>query len=124
MASCANAQEAIEHCVKYFLNDYFSTPETWSVKSSGEKVLTAVNNCLFSNGNKGHVNSMVTTLSAVFFKSTTAHIFHIGDSSINRSRQGSYTVDLELITTDCRVWQLISTFILATSLGWLLCFFA
>ena len=38
MGSCANAQEASEHCVKGFLNDYFSTPETWSVKSSGARV--------------------------------------------------------------------------------------
>ena len=100
MGSCANAQEASEHCVKGFLNDYFSTPETWSVKSSGAKVLTAINNWLLSNGNKDHANGMVTTFSAIVFKSTTAHIFHIGDSRIYRFRNG----DLELITTDHRVW--------------------
>ncbi len=100
MGSCANAQEASEHCVKSFLNDYFSTPETWSVKSSGAKVLTAINNWLLSNGNKDHANGMVTTFSAIVFKSTTAHVFHIGDSRIYRFRKG----DLELITTDHRVW--------------------
>lgn len=100
MGSCANAQEASEHCVKSFLNDYFSTPETWTVKTSGAKVLTAINNWLLSNGNKDHANGMVTTFSAVVFKSTTAHIFHIGDSRIYRFRNG----DLELLTTDHRVW--------------------
>ncbi len=108
MGSCANAQEASEHCVKSFLNDYFSTPETWTVKTSGAKVLTAINNWLLSNGNKDHANGMVTTFSAIVFKSTTAHIFHIGDSRIYRYRQNNKqnktTGDLELITTDHRVW--------------------
>ena len=104
MGSCANAREASEHCVKSFLNDYFSTPETWSVKSSGAKVLTAINNWLLSNGNKDHANGMVTTFSAVVFKSTTAHIFHIGDSRIYRFRDNNNSGDLELITTDHRVW--------------------
>ena len=104
MGSCANAQEASEHCVKSFLNDYFSTPETWSVKTSGAKVLTAINNWLLSNGNKDHANGMVTTFSAIVFKSTTAHIFHIGDSRIYRFRQNNNTGDLELITSDHRVW--------------------
>jgi len=105
MGSCANAQEASEHCVKSFLNDYFSTPETWTVKTSGAKVLTAINNWLLSNGNKDHANGMVTTFSAIVFKSTTAHIFHIGDSRIYRFRQNKNgSGDLELITTDHRVW--------------------
>lgn len=104
MGSCANAQEASEHCVKSFLNDYFSTPETWTVKTSGAKVLTAINNWLLSNGNKDHANGMVTTFSAIVFKSTTAHIFHIGDSRIYRFRNNNNSCDLELITTDHRVW--------------------
>jgi serine/threonine protein kinase len=104
MGSCANAQEASEHCVKGFLNDYFSTPETWSVKSSGAKVLTAINNWLLSNGNKDHINGMVTTFSALVFKSTTAHIFHIGDSRIYRFRPNGSNADFELLTTDHRVW--------------------
>jgi serine/threonine protein phosphatase PrpC len=51
MGSCNNAQEASEYCVKSFLNDYFSTPKTWSIKSSGVKVLSAINNWLLNNGN-------------------------------------------------------------------------
>ena len=100
MGSCANAKEASEHCVKGFLSDYFSTPETWTVKTSGAKVITAINNWLLSNGDKEHVHGMVTTFSALVFKSTTAHIFHVGDSRIYRFRSG----DLELLTTDHRVW--------------------
>lgn len=104
MGSCANAQEASEHCVKSFLNDYFSTPETWSVKSSGAKVLTAINNWLLSNGNKDHANGMVTTFSGLVLKSTTAHVFHVGDSRIYRFRPNHSNGDFELLTTDHRVW--------------------
>jgi serine/threonine protein kinase len=100
MGSCANAQEASEHCVKGFLNDYFSTPETWSVKSSGTKVLTALNSWLLRNGNKDHAHGMVTTFDALVLKSTTAYLFHIGDARIYRYRNG----DLEQLTTDHRVW--------------------
>ncbi len=104
MGSCANAQEASEHCVKGFLNDYFSTPETWSVKTSGAKVLTAINSWLLSNGNKEHVHGMVTTFSAIIFKSTTAHLFHIGDSRIYRYRNHNNKADFECLTQDHRVW--------------------
>lgn len=104
MGSCANAREASEHCVKGFLNDYFSTPETWSVKSSGAKVLTAINNWLLSNGNRDHANGMVTTFSAIVLKSTTAHLFHIGDSRIYRYRTHDGHSDFEQLTTDHRVW--------------------
>ena len=104
MGSCANAREASEHCVKSFLSDYFSTPETWSVKSSGAKVLTAINNWLLSNGDKDHSNGMVTTFSALVLKSTTAHIFHVGDSRIYRYRPTDNSGDFEQLTTDHRVW--------------------
>ncbi len=100
MGSCANAQEASEHCVKGFLSDYYSTSETWSVKSSGARVLTALNNWLLSKGDKDHAQGMVTTFSALIFKSTTTHIFHIGDSRIYRYRDS----DFEQLTTDHRVW--------------------
>jgi eukaryotic-like serine/threonine-protein kinase len=100
MGSCTNAREASEHCVKGFLNDYYSTAETWSVKSSGARVLTALNSWLLSNGNKDHAHGMVTTFSALVLKSTTGYLFHIGDSRIYRYRNG----DLEQLTTDHRVW--------------------
>jgi len=106
MGSCANAREASEHCVKSFLNDYFSTPETWSVKKSGAKVLTAINSWLLSNGNKDQAHGMVTTFSAIVLKSTTAHLFHIGDSRIYRYRHthNKRHNDFEMLTKDHRVW--------------------
>ena len=35
MSASDDGKQASEGCVKGFLNDYFSTPETWSVKNSG-----------------------------------------------------------------------------------------
>lgn len=100
MGSCEHAREASEYCVKNFLNDYFSTSETWSVKTSGAKVLTAINNWLVSRGSHNRAHGMVTTFNALVFKSNTAHIFHIGDSRIYRYRGGN----LEQLTQDHRVW--------------------
>ena len=99
MGSCEFAAEASEQCVKSFLNDYFSTPETWSVKHSGGKVLTAINSWLLSQARSDVAHSMVTTFSALVLKSTTAYIFHVGDSRIYRLREG----DFECLTNDHRI---------------------
>ena len=99
MGSCEFAAEASEQCVKSFLNDYYSTPETWSVKHSGGKVLTAINSWLLSQAKNDTAHSMVTTFSAMVLKSTTAHLFHVGDSRIYRLREG----DFECLTNDHRI---------------------
>lgn len=99
MGSCELAAEASEQCVKSFLNDYYSTPETWSVKHSAGKVLTAINSWLLSQSKNDLARSMVTTFSALVLKSTTAYLFHVGDSRIYRLRQG----DFECLTNDHRI---------------------
>ena len=48
MGSCQHPKEASEYCVKGFFSDYYSTAESWSVKTSGAKVLTALNSWLYS----------------------------------------------------------------------------
>lgn len=91
-------KEASELCVQNFLADYFSTPDTWTVKKSAHQVLKALNRWLYGqsqqyiDARKGYVS----TLSAVVFKSRTAHIFHIGDSRVYRLRNG----ELEQLTYD------------------------
>jgi len=91
-------KEASETCVHNFLSDYYSTPDSWSVKKSTSQVLTALNRWLFGQGRhftdakKGYVS----TFSCIIFKSHTAHIFHVGDSRIYRLRNG----DLEQLTRD------------------------
>jgi serine/threonine protein phosphatase PrpC len=96
---------ASETSVRSLLDDYFCTSETWSVKKSADQVLTASNSWLHSQSQKSENRfdknkGYVCTLSAMIIKSTTAHIFHLGDSRIYRLRKG---VLLQL-TDDHRTW--------------------
>ena len=102
VSSSEHGAEASYACVLGFLEDYFSTPETWSVKKSVQQVCTALNGWLYRQGDAAGAihRGRVSTLSAVVFKSTTAHIFHIGDSRIYRIREGR----LEQLTVDHRTW--------------------
>lgn len=94
-------KEASNACVQGFLSDYFSTPDSWSVKKSGQKVLGALNHWLHGQGTQlyGTARGMVTTLSVLVIKSTTAHLFHVGDTRIYRLRGK----DLECLTQDHRI---------------------
>ncbi|MDO6638947.1 bifunctional protein-serine/threonine kinase/phosphatase [Shewanella sp. 5_MG-2023] len=99
------SQIASEASVRGFLDDYSCTPESWSVKKSAAQVLTATNSWLYSQSQKSehrfdNDRGYVCTLSAMVFKSTTAHIFHIGDSRIYRLRDNEITQ----LTEDHRLW--------------------
>ncbi|NQZ28222.1 MAG: bifunctional protein-serine/threonine kinase/phosphatase [Colwellia sp.] len=91
-------KEASETCVHNFLYDYYSTPDSWSVKKSTSQVLTALNRWLYGQGQQFNdaQKGYVSTFSTIIFKSQTAHVFHVGDSRIYRFRQG----ELEQITRD------------------------
>ncbi len=101
MSGADAGRQASRACVQGFLSDYFSTPESWSVKTSGQKILTALNHWLYGNGQReyGSHKGMVTTVSALVLKSNTAHLFHVGDTRIYRLRDD----ELEQLTTDHRI---------------------
>lgn len=95
---------AAETAVKSFLDDYYCTADAWSVKTSGQRVITATNSWLYAQSRRGgHAEDMdggyVCTFSALVLKSRTAHIFHVGDSRIHRLSGGA----LEQLTDDHRV---------------------
>lgn len=97
--SCSeNAQLASQTAVTLFIDDYYSTPESWMVKTSAARVLSSLNSWLYHHGRQDYQpqNGAVTTFSAAVFKSRTAHLFHAGDSRIYRLRDGT----LEQLTTD------------------------
>ena len=86
------SQIASESAVKSFLTDYYCTSESWSVKTSAQRVLAATNSWLNAQTRRSQFlyekdKGYVCTLSAMVIKSTTAHLFHIGDSRIYRARR-------------------------------------
>jgi serine/threonine protein phosphatase PrpC len=99
------SQIASETTVASFLDDYYCTSEAWSVKKSVQQVLMATNSWLFTQTQNSQYRydkdrGYVCTLSAMVFKSTTAHLFHLGDARIYRMRGKA----LEQLTNDHRMW--------------------
>jgi serine/threonine protein phosphatase PrpC len=112
------SQVASEASVRGFLEDYFCTSEAWSVKKSADRVLTATNSWLHSQSQKSHHRydkdkGFVCTFSALVIKSTTAHLFHIGDTRIYRLRNNT----LEKLTDDHRLWVSAEKSYLSRALG-------
>ena len=95
---------AAEMAIKSFLTDYYCTSDSWSVKTSAQRVIAAANAWLHSqtvrsqnpyDKDKGYV----CTLSVMVLKSAAAHIFHIGDTRIYRVAGNT----LEQLTNDHRI---------------------
>ena len=105
ISSSAVSHIASESAVGSFLGDYFCTSDAWSVKKSAQRVLMATNSWLYAQTRQSQFRydldrGYVCTLSAMVIKSTTAHIFHAGDTRIYRLRDGH----LEQLTEDHRLW--------------------
>lgn len=98
------SQVASEFAVMSLLDDYYCTPEAWSVQKSVERVLSATNAWLHSRTQQSqHRHDMdrgyVCALSALVIKSATAHVFHVGDTRVYRLHADS----LEQLTQDHRI---------------------
>ncbi len=96
---------ASQAAVSGFLEDYFCTSEAWSVKKSVQRVLTATNSWLYAQTRQSRYcydkdRGYVCTISAMVIKSTTAYIFHVGDTRVYRVHEH----DLEQLTHDHRLW--------------------
>lgn len=114
--SCSDQSQKASHtAVIQFVNDYFATPSSWSIKHSASKILTTINTSLFEEGSKQALthNGLVTTFSCVIVKSNTAHIFHVGDTRIYLQRNGQ----LELLTKDHQRVNLAKQAYLTRALG-------
>ena len=103
ISSSKVSQIASETAVGSFLEDYYCTSDSWSVKSSVQKVIKSINSWLYSqtrnspyrfDKDKGYI----CTFSALVFKSNTAHLFHSGDTRIYRLSGNQ----LEQLTEDHR----------------------
>ena len=104
ISSSAVSHIAAEAAVKSFLSDYYCTSDTWPVKTSAQRVVAATNSWLHAQTRQSqyphdHDKGYVCTLSALVVRSTTAHLFHVGDTRIYRLMGKS----LEQLTEDHRV---------------------
>ncbi len=98
VSSCADSHIASQTSVTSFMQDYFSTPHSWSVRNSVSRVMTALNSWLHKENSQSsrEKDSMLCTFSALIVKSNTLHLFHVGDSRVYLLQDG----ELEQLTTD------------------------
>jgi len=93
VSSAEAGREASQYSVKSFIEEYFRTPDTWSVSQAGQKTLSTINLNLFK---KSHAftqqeKGFLCTFTGLVIKSRTAHFFHAGDSRLYRLRNGEIT---------------------------------
>ncbi len=118
ISSSAVSHIASESAVSGFLADYYSTSDAWSVKTSAQRVLMATNSWLHAQSQQSPYRydrdrGYVCTFSALVIKSTTAHLFHAGDSRIYRVQRKT----LEQLTNDHRLWLSDEKSYLSRALG-------
>lgn len=84
VSSAEAGKEASRTAVDRFIEEYFQTPDTWSVAKSGEQILSTINLKLFRKSHEFSTDSKgyLATFSSVVIKGGTAHFFHVGDSRI------------------------------------------
>jgi serine/threonine protein kinase/serine/threonine protein phosphatase PrpC len=115
VSSANKAAEAAQISVTQFISDYYATPPTWSTQKSASKVLLGLNQWLNAqtDSESGYTLQWLTTFSALIIKSSTAYIFHVGDTRISQYRNNQ----LEVITTDHQQKQGPSHNVLTRALG-------
>jgi protein phosphatase len=104
ISGCERGDRAAQYAVRGVLNDYYATPDTWAPPIALDRVITAQNRWLRSQGmNISHVNngtSLATTLSLLVLNGSRYCIAHVGDTRVYRLRDHR----LELLTKD-HVWN-------------------
>lgn len=118
ISSSAVSHIASESAVTGFFADYYCTSDAWSVKTSAQRVLMATNSWLHAQSQQSPYRfdpdrGYVCTFSALVIKSTTAHLFHAGDSRIYRVLSDA----LEQLTNDHRMWVSKDRSYLSRALG-------
>jgi serine/threonine protein phosphatase PrpC len=91
-ANCAAKASQMSVC--HFIDEYLATPETWSVNKSAAKVISSLNNWLYSRqlvaDGKGLSEQWFSTFSTVVLKGDRAHVFHVGDCQIAKINNDGY----------------------------------
>ncbi|QIQ74411.1 bifunctional protein-serine/threonine kinase/phosphatase [Pseudomonas coronafaciens] len=93
VSQCADGALAAQSTLQALALDYYSTPETWGVPQSLDRLLLAQNRWLLAN-------SLMTTLSALVLRGRRFTLAHVGDCRAYRWHAGS----LKRISED-HVWE-------------------
>ncbi len=93
VSSAEAGREASHTAVERFIEEYFQTPDTWSVSKCGEQILSTINLKLFRKSHEfsSDTKGYLSTFSAIIIKGRTAHFFHVGDSRIFLLRDGEFS---------------------------------
>jgi len=93
VSSAEAGREASHTAVERFIEEYFQTPDTWSVSKCGEQILSTINLKLFRKSHEftSDTKGYLSTFSAIVIKGRTAHFFHVGDSRIFLLRDSELT---------------------------------
>lgn len=118
IGSSAAGHVASAAAVRSFLDDYFLTPDTWSVRRSAQRVLQATNAWLHAQTQRGEGRfdkdrGHVCTFSALVLKGRHGHLLHVGDSRIYQLHERT----LEPLTQDHRLQLSATQACLARALG-------
>ncbi|MEE5085041.1 bifunctional protein-serine/threonine kinase/phosphatase [Pseudomonas alliivorans] len=93
VSQCADGALAAQSTLQALALDYYSTPETWGVAQSLDRLLLAQNRWLLANG-------LLTTLSALVLRGRRFTLAHVGDCRAYRWQSGK----LNRISED-HVWE-------------------
>ncbi|PVZ66735.1 bifunctional protein-serine/threonine kinase/phosphatase [Pelagibaculum spongiae] len=82
VSASSHAQQASQTAVNSFIADYYSTPDSWTIKHAAAKVLYALNRWLYQLGHQipDDQGSWCTTFTAMVAKNNQLHLLHAGDS--------------------------------------------
>ncbi|SFI35068.1 Serine/threonine protein phosphatase PrpC [Pseudomonas guineae] len=97
VSQCADGGLAARATLQALALDYYSTPETWSVTQSLDRVLVAHNRWLQANGGG---QPLLTTLSAMILRGRRFTLAHVGDCRAYRWLNGT----LDRLSED-HVWE-------------------
>ncbi|WP_252275318.1 bifunctional protein-serine/threonine kinase/phosphatase [Pseudomonas subflava] len=97
VSQCADGGLAARATLQALALDYYSTPETWAVAQSLDRLLVAHNRWLQANGGG---QPLLTTLSALILRGRRFTLAHVGDCRAYRLHQGQ----LERLSED-HVWE-------------------
>ncbi|BAP44577.1 protein kinase [Pseudomonas sp. StFLB209] len=93
VSQCADGALAAQSTLQALALDYYSTPETWGITQSLDRLLLAQNRWLLANG-------LLTTLSALVLRGRRFTLAHVGDCRVYRWHAGT----LQRISEE-HVWE-------------------